>query len=406
MRTFGVEEELLLVDARSRQPLAASEDALQRAQPAVSGADVAAAPSPGREQEAGRLAGAPAADDPSSTVATAPGGHALTLELQQEQIEVVGPPQTTLDDQVAAIRTGRVLADAAARTVGGRAVAIATSVSAGLPHLVPEARYRRIQKHVGILAAEQLTCGFHVHVAVDDREQGVAALDRIRVWLPVLLALSANSPFWYGVESGFASYRYQAWTRWPTAGAYEIFGSAAEYDRCMAAVLRSGVALDDGMLYYDARLSVPWPTIEVRVADVVLDPVQAGVIAAMIRALVETACRQHRDGVPPHPAGVTELRAWSWRASRFGVEGDLVSPSTGRPTPAGHVVAELLDLLRPVLDEYGEDAQVQAVVADILQDGSGALRQREAFARRHDLTDVVDAAIEMGTPQPDGVGEA
>jgi len=158
------------------------------------------------------------------------------------------------------------------------------------------------------------------------------------------------------------------------------------------------------MLYYDARLSVPWPTIEVRVADVVLDPVQAGVIAAMIRALVETACRQHRDGVPPHPAGVTELRAWSWRASRFGVEEKLVSPSTGRPTPAGHVVAELLDLLRPVLDEYGEDAQVQAVVAEILQGGPGAQRQREAFARRHDLTDVVDTAISLGTPAPDGVG--
>ncbi|WP_159792995.1 glutamate--cysteine ligase [Puerhibacterium puerhi] len=399
VRTFGVEEELLLVDARSRQPLAASEDAVQRAQRPDAGE-----PAPAAAPLDADGAGEAQPGGPGPKVATAPGGHALTLELQQEQIEVVGPPQTSLADQIAAIRTGRTLADAAARAVGGRAVAIGTSVSAGLPHLVPEARYRRIQRHVGILAAEQLTCGFHVHVAVDDREQGVAALDRIRVWLPVLLALSANSPFWYGVESGFASYRYQAWTRWPTAGAYEIFGSAEAYDRCMAAVLRSGVALDDGMLYYDARLSVPWPTIEVRVADVVLDPVQAGVIAAMIRALVETACRQHRDGVPPHPAGVTELRAWSWRASRFGVEEKLVSPSTGRPTPAGHVVAELLDLLRPVLDEYGEDAQVQAVVAEILQDGPGAQRQREAFARRHDLTDVVDTAISLGTPAPDGVG--
>jgi carboxylate-amine ligase len=402
VRTFGVEEELLLVDARSRQPLAASEDAVLRARRPADGAEPTA-DAPADEDAAERLSGRPRSGGPAAPVATAPGGHTLTLELQQEQIEVVGPPLTTLTEQIAAIRTGRLLADGAARGVGGRAVAIGTSVSAGLPHLVPESRYRRIQRHVGILAAEQLTCGFHVHVAVDDREQGVAALDRIRVWLPVLLALSANSPFWYGVESGFASYRYQAWTRWPTAGAYELFGSVEAYDRCMQAVLRSGVALDDGMLYYDARLSVPWPTIEVRVADVCLDPVQAGVVATMIRALVETACRQHRDGVPPHPAGVMELRAWSWRASRFGVEGDLVSPSTGRPTPAGHVVAELLDLLRPVLDEYGEDEQVQAVVAEILQDGPGAQRQREAFARRHDLTDVVDTAIRLGTPEPDGV---
>jgi carboxylate-amine ligase len=408
VRTFGVEEELLLVDARSRQPLAASEDAVQRAMRPADGAQAAGAPaagpSPGVAEPAGGLSGWPQPGGVTSTVAHASGGHRLTLELQQEQIEVVGPPQTSLTDQIASIHTGRLLADGAARAVGGRAVAIATSVSAGLPHLVPESRYRRIQRHVGILAAEQLTCGFHVHVAVDDREQGVAALDRIRVWLPVLLALSANSPFWYGVESGFASYRYQAWTRWPTAGAYEVFGSVEAYDRCMEAVLRSGVALDDGMLYYDARLSVPWPTIEVRVADVCLDPVQAGVVAAMIRALVETACRQHRDGVPPHPAGVTEVRAWSWRASRFGVEGDLVSPATGRPTPAGHVVADLLDLLRPVLDEYGEDEQVQAVVAEILQDGPGAQRQREAFARRHDLNDVIDTAVRLGTPEPEGGG--
>ncbi|MEX5258561.1 glutamate-cysteine ligase family protein, partial [Kocuria arenosa] len=123
----------------------------------------------------------------------------MTLELQQEQIEVVGPPRTTLAEQVTAIRAGRVLADEAARAVGGRAVALATSGASALPHLVPEARYRRIQQHVGLLAAEQLTCGFHVHVGIASRQEGVAVLDRIRVWLPVLLGLSANSPFWYGV---------------------------------------------------------------------------------------------------------------------------------------------------------------------------------------------------------------
>jgi carboxylate-amine ligase len=367
VRTFGVEEELLLVDAGSRRPLAAGEAAVARA-----------------AHLAERIA-------PE---------HSLTVELQQEQLEVVGPPCLTLDEQLAAVRAGRRLADAAARSAGGRVVALASPVSDGLPHLVPKDRYRQIQQHGGLMALDQLTCGFHVHVAVGDRTEGVAVLDRIRVWLPVLLALSANSPFWYGAESGFASYRYQAWSRWPTAGPSEIYGSAEYYDRQASAVLRSGAPLDDGMLYYDARLSARFPTVEVRVADVCLEPHHAAVLAALVRALVEAAARQWQAGVAPVQASQTQLQAWSWWASRFGVDGDLVSPSTGAPAPAASVVAELLDLVQPVLAEHGEEEEVRLVVAEIVTAGSGARRQREAFERRGDLGDVVDAAIHASMPAP------
>jgi carboxylate-amine ligase len=278
-------------------------------------------------------------------------------------------------------------------------VALATSVFAGLPNLVPEPRYRRIRQHVGLLADKHLTCGFHVHVEVADREEGVAVLDRIRVWLPVLLALSANSPFWYGVDSGFASYRYQAMARWPTAGPCGIFGSAKEYDRQARALLRSGVALDDDMLYFDARLSAHFPTVEVRVTDICMDPTHAAVLAALVRALVETAGRQWRDGQPPQPITAAELRAWTWRASRFGTDGLLISPATGSPAPAGRVAAEMMALLRPVLEEYEEADCVETVVTAILNDGSGTRQQREAYARRHQATDVVDTALRVGTPR-------
>ena len=385
MRTFGVEEELLLVDAATWQPLALGEDVVRQHERSL-------------RHGPHRPEAAPPAAEPADAVVR----HALTVELQQEQIEVVGPPQHTLDDQIAAIRTGRTLADAAARTVGGRAVALATSVSPGLPHLVPEARYRRIQQHVGRLAAEQLTCGFHVHVGVASREEGVAVLDRIRVWLPVLLALSANSPFWYGVDTGFASYRYQAWSRWPTAGAGEIFGSAAGYDSQVRSLLNSGVPLDDGMIYFDARLSARFPTVEVRVADVCLDPVHAGVIAALVRALVETAARAWHTGGPPDPVGVTALRTWSWRAARSGVEGQLVDPATGTPAPARDVVAALLQRLEPVLAEQQEDEHVHGVVAAILAEGSGARTQLDAYAVRQQWRDVVEAALARGTPGAEG----
>jgi carboxylate-amine ligase len=385
VRSFGVEEELLLIDVVTYRPLAAGEEAVHH-----------------HERVHQRSSRCPvstlAVSEPSEVMPR----HGLTVELQQEQIEVVGPPQLTLTEQIAAIRTGRVLADEAAQAVGGRAVAVGTSVAAGLPHLVPEARYRRIQQHVGLLAVEQLTCGFHVHVAVESRQEGVAVLDRIRVWLPLLLALSANSPFWYGVDSGFASYRYQAWSRWPTAGPTELFGTVEAYDRHVQELLSSGVPLDAGMIYYDARLSSRFPTVEVRVADVCLDPVHAAVIAALVRALVETAARAWRAGADPVPVSLTALRAWSWRAARFGVEDSLISPTTGAPAPAGDVVSELFQLLEPVLSEQDEIGQVHTVIAEILRHGTGAVRQREAYAPRHEFSDVMEAAIALSHPTAAG----
>ncbi|MHA7286234.1 glutamate-cysteine ligase family protein [Arthrobacter sp. MDT3-44] len=93
----------------------------------------------------------------------------------------------------------------------------------------------------GLTAVEQLTCGCHVHVEIESEEEGVAVPDRIRVWLPPLLAITANSPYWNAADSGFASYRFQAWNRWPTAGPCEVFGSAKAYHAQVREILGSGV---------------------------------------------------------------------------------------------------------------------------------------------------------------------
>lgn len=368
MRTFGVEEELLLVDATTLEPLPAGEQAVA---------------------QAGSLREHPT-----------PTGHRLTTELQQEQIEVDCPPQTTLTGQLAAIRTGRALADAVAVRVGGRVVALPTAPGPVAPHIAHQRRAQLVARRFGLTAREQLTCGFHVHVAVGSRDEGVAVLDRIRVWLPVLLALSANSPYWDGADSGYASYRYQAWSRWPTAGPPDLFGSAAAYDRHREALLGSGVPLDEGMLYFDARLSEHQPTLEVRVADVCLEAEHAAVLAALVRALVEQSARDWRAGVPVPAVRASVLRAWTWQASRTGPEGLLVSPVTRALGPAADVVAELLGAVRPVLAEHGEAEQVEAVVAAVLRHGSGARRQREAHRSGGGLRGVVRLAVDAthGTP--------
>lgn len=363
MRIFGVEEELLLVDAASLEPLPSGEWAvdLQGEQPSAD-------------------------------------GHHLTVELQQEQIQAVNPPQTTLAGQLEAIRAGRVLAEQAAARVGGRVAALSTAPGRLVPHPVPEARYRRIGERFGLVAAEQLVNGFHIHVGVESRHEAVMVLDRLRIWLPTLLALSANSPFWQGQDTGYVSYRYQAWSRWPTAGPPEIFRSTAVHDRHRTRLLETGVPLDSGMLYNDARLCEHEPTLEVRIADVCLDAGDAAALAALARALVETSSRNARQPVPEVPASL--LRTWSWQASRSGIEGHLIDPSTGAPVPAGDVVFQLLDLVRPVLAEYGEESPVESAMADILRRGTGARRQRQAYAARLEARDVVADALEASHAGP------
>lgn len=358
VRKFGVEEELLLVDAASLHPLPAAEQVVHLAR------------------------------------RVSHSGHTITQEFKQEQIEVVSPPQTTLAAQLMAIRTGRAMAEEAAAQVGGRVVALPTAPGALIPQLVPTARFQQIRDSFGITAVEQLTCGFHVHVEINSRAEGIAVMDRIRVWLPTILALSANSPFWGGVDTGFASYRYQLWNRWPTTGPTEIFGSVDSYDRLRETLLATQVPMDVGMLYFDARLAERFPTIEVRVADVCPEAEHAAVIAALIRALVETAARAWCDGTEPEPVRGELLRTWSWQASRDGVDTTLILPATGHRAPAAEVVASLLDHVRPALLKYGEEDAVTATVGAILRTGSGARRQREAYARRQEMYDVVAAVHE------------
>jgi carboxylate-amine ligase len=335
VRTFGVEEELLLFDARTARPIARGKEIVA------------------------------AAEEPAS-------GHELTTEFKDEQLEVVNPPQTTLEGQLEAIRTGRAFADAAARAFGARVAALSTCPLPLASTRASGIRYDRMATRFGITAAEQLTCGFHVHVEISSDEEGVAVLDRLRVWLPVILALGANSPFWMGTDTGYASYRYQVWGRWPTSGPCQEFGSVAHYRRHCDELLGSGAALDDGMLYFDARLSARFPTVEVRIADLCLEPEHAAVLAELIRAMVETASRQ-----------------WA--------EGDLPSPLTGSFEPAWAVVGQLLDAVRPVLDDHATTGPVTSVLDDLLHNGTGAARQRrvhrEAGGTPGALRAVVEAAL-------------
>ncbi|MGC5223895.1 glutamate--cysteine ligase [Micromonospora sp. DT81.3] len=358
IRSIGVEEELLLVGAETLHPVPVAGDLLDAAAGAWQGSR-----------------------------------PLLEFEVKREQIEVVSPPRLSLDQLSATILEGRRAADLAAGRVGARAVALATATLPCEPHLVSTARYQRMGERFGLTMVEQLTCGFHVHVDIESPDEGVAVLDRIRPWLPVLLAMSANSPFWQGKDTGFASYRYQAWGRWPTAGPYDRFGSAEGYRAAIEAILETGVSLDEGMIYFDARLSAHAPTVEVRIADVCLRPDDAATIAVLIRALIETAARRWRAGEEADDISTSVLRLASWRASRFGLSENLVHPITRMQCTAREAVAALLSHIEEGFESPMESTLIRASLSRMLDRGTGASEQREAWTMTGECRDVVAAAI-------------
>ena len=241
----------------------------------------------------------------------------------------------------------------------------------------------------------QLVCGCHVHVGIESPDEGVVVLDRIRTRLPVVAALAANSPFWDGEDTGYASFRHQLWSRWPSAGPIEPLGDHAAYEELVEGLLGTGAAMDSGMLYFDARLAVDYPTVEVRVADVCLDVRDAVTVAGLVRALVDTAATEWRDFEPdPTPAAL--IRAGAWRASRYGVRDQLVDPVDRSLAPASDVVWALFEQVGPALDRAGDTKLVRDGLERILGDGTGADRQRSAArAADGDLGAVVAAAAEV-----------
>lgn len=345
MRTVGVEEEFLLVDAN--------------------GAPV------GLAQEAA--------------------GGGLQLELKEEMLETGTEPALGMAELAAEVRRQRQVAGAAAAAAGARLAALATSPLNATSSVTAGFRYRRIAAEYGLTAREQLTCGCHVHVQVADDEEGVAVLDRLGPWLPILLAMSANSPFWHGVDSGYASYRSQVWQRWPTAGPTGGFGSAATYRQVVDALIATGSALDRAMIYFDARLSERYPTVEIRVADVCLRAGDTVLLAGLARALVETVAREAADGRPAPGVRPEVLRGAGWRAGRAGLRGPLVHPVRFTQVPAAEAVGALLDYVGPVLAEAGEAEQVATAWQQLLARGTGAEEQRGWAV--DGPTAVVDAAV-------------
>ena len=360
MRTVGVEEELMLVDPIDGRPASAGDTVLEAAQEWLgAGAD-----------------------------------HQVEQEFKMEQTEIGSSPTTDIRSLRAELLALRRSVAAAAGSNGVHVVAVATSPFKVRPTPTQNERYARMLDLFGVIARQQLTCGQHIHVSINSPDEGVAALDRIRGWLPVLTAISANSPFWQGQDTGYASYRSIAWGLWPTAGATEAFGDVEGYHRAIAGLLATGAAMDDGMIYFDARLSATYPTLEIRVPDVCTDVGDSALIAALARGLVDTAATDFSHHRPVQVIRIEVLRGAAWRAARFGLEGDLFDHRTRELVPAWAMVDALVEHVLAALRSNGDLDYVLTALDRLRRHGTGAALQRAEFARRGRLLDVVQNAAQ------------
>ncbi|MEU4353192.1 carboxylate-amine ligase [Streptomyces virginiae] len=303
-------------------------------------------------------------------------------ELLQAQIEVATPVCRRLDEVGGHLLRLRHALASAAEVHGCRIAATGAAPVRGTS-AVPvtrKPRYLRMQGEARQLVDEQLICGMHVHVGIPDADTRVAVLNRIRPWLPTLLAVSANSPFWDSRDTGFASWRTVVFGRWPVSGPPPHFAGLADYGRRLDALVQSGVIADRGQVYWQARLSDRYPTVEVRCPDVQLRADDAVMIAGMVRALVATAIADEKTGKPPPPPCPPEiLQAGNWHAARHGLNSTLLD-LTGHPHSSGDVVHALMHYIAPVLEDAGDLREVSALAHRLLREGTPADRQRRALA--------------------------
>ena len=322
--------------------------------------------------------------------------ESFSAELQRSTIETNTEVCTTLEELRAdMVKLRSELVDVVGQEgLGVAAVGTAPLSSAGDFELTPTGRFGRMQEEYRLLVDEQLICGLQVHVGLEDRDLAVAVAQRVSPDLPTLLSLSASSPFWHGADTGYSSIRTIIWQRWPTAGTTGALASAAEYDDLISDLISSGVIADAKMAYFDVRPSSHVPTIELRVCDGCPIVDDAILIAGLFRALVAEAKLAQETGQPFAPRPAPFHRAAMWRAARSGLAGDLLDNSA-RPQPvqAATVVRDLVNRLRPQLEEFGDWDTVHELAEGTLIRGNSADRQRAAYAEHGKVSDVVELVV-------------
>ena len=336
----------------------------------------------------------------ADTLALAPGVEALLewaerrelpgvvkMELLASMVELATDVCATPQDALGSLEELRLAADEGARAAGLR-VAAAGTHPFSLPQgqdIAPDPRYREFVEYAGISARRQAVCGLHVHISMPSAEACMRALEGVLPWLPLVLALSANSPYLAGEETGLMSARAEVLAQLPRAAAPPVFTSYGEWEAFVERFVRIGLADGYTRFWWDIRPHPRFGTLEVRAPD---QPTDVELTAAFT-ALLQALCLTVLEGEPPAPANRGDYAQNRWAALRFGPRAQLIHPDGSRLVSAPELFEELDRLLEPALQELGT-SELLGVVDPRTCEGDRQL----ALGRSRGLEAVAADAVE------------
>lgn len=328
-----------------------------------------------------------------AVLAVANGSGLVTSELSQSCVEMLSPIFDTVTDLARELPDLRRKVGAMARSGGVALVSAGThpfSDPTGQP-LNESEHHRSVEEEMGWVARTQAIYGLHVHVAVPDGDTAIRAVNVLSRYVPLLNALSSNSPFWRGEDTRLASTRIKVFEIFPRSGLPPVFRDWSEFERHVETLVAAGSIPDYSWCWWDVRPHAKFGTVEVRALDAQTDATYTVSLAALIQCIVASA--------PEHATEDPLLTAENkWRAARFGVDATFYDFATQRETTAREMSRKLVEKLRPISQDLHCEEELVGVL-DILSRGTGAELQRAAFARSGTLQSVMDVLISETIPE-------
>ncbi len=254
-------------------------------------------------------------------------------------------------------------------------------------------RYHEIVNEMQDAARSNLIFGLHVHVGIENREQGIKLMNSARYFLPHIFALSTNSPFWQGRNTGFKSYRVKVFDKFPRTGIPDYFSSAEEYDRYINLLIKTKCIDNGKKIWYDIRLHPFFNTLEFRVCDIPMRVEETIALAALMQAIIAKLVKLMEQNLDFRQYGRSLIMENRWRATRYGMEGKLIDFGKEKEVPIADLTEELLEFVDDVVDELGSREEL-GYIRTMIKNGSGADRQLEVFRKEKNLNAVVDYIIE------------
>jgi carboxylate-amine ligase len=324
-------------------------------------------------------------------------------ELLQSVLEIATPPCGSVAEVGEHVRRLRREVSEAAAT-RGLAIGSAGTHPTALweeQRVSADPRYRELIAALKFIARQEIIFGLHVHVGIDDPEKAIHVTNGMRVHVPILLALSANSPYWRSDQTGLASTRMPIFRAFPRVGIPPYYENWDDYESRIDFMVKAGVMADHTFLWYDVRPHPKFGTVEVRAMDAQTHVEHTIALTALIQAMAKELSEHFEAGKQLGAYPYEMLDENKWLAARHGLEGELVDLPDRRMVPAKELARRLYDRLRDHAQDLGAESELEGIV-DLLERGTGAARQRVVYEANHDWTELLHEIVKATVTSPEG----